>query len=96
MIDYPKKSKGKRGSSFGRVFRQATWPGLNPAVARDGGITFLSSISRIPVTVNSVASTRITCSITIPAGTPTGYWKVVVTNLDGQSGTKLNGFSVRL
>ncbi len=41
-----------------------------------------------------VSPTNITCSFAIPATVATGNWDVVVTNSDGTSGTRNNGFRI--
>ena len=41
-----------------------------------------------------VNSGKLTCTIAIPANAAIGYWDVVVTNPDGQSGMKARGFRI--
>jgi len=50
--------------------------------------------TNISATVVSVTSTKITCNINLN-GKTAGLWNVVVTNPDGQSTTKTEGFEIR-
>jgi hypothetical protein len=48
----------------------------------------------ITATIVSVTATKIACNFDI-TGKPAGYWNVVVTNPDGQSATRTEGFEIK-
>ncbi len=53
-----------------------------------------SGQTNITGTISSASATQLTCSFPI-AGKPAGYWDVIVTNADGQSGSLSSGFEIR-
>ncbi|MBN3033716.1 MAG: putative Ig domain-containing protein [Candidatus Saganbacteria bacterium] len=48
----------------------------------------------VPITITNVLAAKITGTLAIPAGTQAGAWTVLVTNLDGQTGELVDGFTV--
>ena len=46
--------------------------------------------------VTVISAKKISCKVEIPAGTATGAWNVMVTNVDQQSGTKAGAFTVKI
>lgn len=50
--------------------------------------------TNITATSVSATATQISCTFEI-TGKPDGYWNVVVTNPDGQSASRLNGFEIK-
>lgn len=53
-----------------------------------------SGQTNITGTISSALATQLTCSFPI-TGKPAGYWNVIVTNADGQSGSLSSGFEIR-
>jgi PKD repeat protein len=89
-VSYIRPASGQKGSTvtisslIGSGFRS----GATITLTRSG----VASIAATNVVVSS--STKITCKIPL-TGATTGYYNVVVTNIDGQSGVLKNGFRVR-
>jgi hypothetical protein len=61
-----------------------------------GAVVNLSRSGNQNITASSVMASpsQIICSIALPSDSATGTWNVMVTNLDGRSGTLSNGFTV--
>jgi hypothetical protein len=61
-----------------------------------GAVVNLSRSGNQNITASGVMASpsQIICSIALPSDSATGTWNVMVTNLDGRSGTLSNGFTV--
>lgn len=90
-VDSVRPDSGNAGTSV-----PVTIPGSHFATGATGSLvkTGAADISATSISVTSL--TQITCTLPLPAVSPTsgGAWDVVVTNPDGQSGTKTAVFTV--
>ena len=57
-------------------------------------VTFTQGSNTMTATVTAVTAARVTVSVVIPAGQPTGAYSVTVTNTDGGAVTRASSFTV--
>ena len=68
--------------------------GANYIISPVPTVTFTQGSNTMTATVTAVTAARVTVSVTIPSGQPTGAYSVTVTNVDGGTVTRANSFTI--